>query len=69
MWATRVFRPNLQIKNPPAGQELLHASSEEQRAFVIDTMAWLQDLGNHAWMSWAMIASLTALLRRTLPFT
>ncbi len=68
-WAMRVFRPNLQLKNLPAGEELLRASPEEQCAFVMTAVAWLQDPGNHGRMSWAMIESLTALLRRTLPFS
>jgi hypothetical protein len=68
--ADATYEYGKQLKDIPAGQELLRASPEEQRAFVMAAMDRLrQAQRSNETSTWTLIESLSALLRRPLPFT
>lgn len=67
-WLNGVHQANRQLEDIPGGKEILSASPEEQRAFVIAVAARMEDpLFRGA--SWPLLQSLPKLLRRALPFT
>ena len=68
-WAERFSHSTAQLRDFPAGQEIVRASPEEQRAFVMAAVAWLEDPVNVPGVSWTLAESVSALLRRSLPFT
>ncbi|HJZ48710.1 MAG TPA: DUF4132 domain-containing protein [Roseiflexaceae bacterium] len=67
-WSAEVYRYDAQLKDFPAGQELLRASPEEQRRFVMAAVAWSQEPRNNNGSIWRVLHALSALLRRALPF-
>jgi hypothetical protein len=68
-WVQRFDRPVAQPPEFPVDHEILQASPEEQRAFVMAAVHWLEGTTTVAPTSWPLLDSLVALLRRTLPFT
>ena len=66
-WQYRNSRSD--IRRFPPLEELRRSSPEEQRAFVMAAIAWLQEPENNSSSQWPVIESVSSLLRRRLPFT
>ena len=58
------------LQDIPEGRQLLAASPDEQRQFVLRALAFLRHSGPAQWtISWRILEAIGALLRRRLPFT
>lgn len=68
-WLNGVHSFHRRIEELPAGRELLSASPEEQRTFVMAALARLQNPQAHDGTSWQLVDGVTTLLRRSLPFS
>jgi hypothetical protein len=68
-WLGGVHSSYRRIEAIPAGQELLSATPEEQRTFVMLALARLQHPQDYHVASWSLINGVTKLFRRRLPFT
>lgn len=68
-WQNWYFRPASGRRGFPPLEELQRSSPEEQRAFVMAALAWLQETENTNHSRWPVIESVGSLLGRRLPFT
>jgi hypothetical protein len=68
-WSRGVYGYDVQLKDIPAGQELLRASPEQQRSFLMAALDRLQQPQNHHGTFWMLFQLLSPLFRRALPLT
>src|SRR5688500_31058 len=61
---------SLALKSTTAGQQILSASGEEQRLYVLEMVSWLnQEKRRGVTRSWTVRSAMLELLKRKLPFT
>jgi hypothetical protein len=64
----RQYPYNANLKEIPAGRQLLDADPQEQRRFVMAAVTWAQKPRNDSSSIWMIVHAITTLLRRRLPF-